>query len=302
MKQNYHVSSRLKLVASGLSLVVAAVASAQTLQAISIVGANNSGYIGAFDQAWTNGTTANASVNRTFTGLDMSRTQQTMGFSAQTITSAQYGQLHSYTTGSVTNSYYNPVNPDVTDYNGSTIFPGGSPKVLDSLGFAIFTDTLQFGGSLQAGYQARYVFHIDGTNSGPYASADLGVDVTGQGGDAWFNFKNGYYSNTWATKSFAINGVTPQDIRVQFSDQVVFNLNDLPEGGSYTGTSDFSSTATLTGIRIVDANGRDVSGVTVSSASGTQYNVVHGVPAPGCVPMVIGMVGAMVRRMRRQSK
>ncbi len=302
MKQFLSNQSISRVALAALAMTTLSVgAFAQNTYAGSIVGVNNEGYIAAMDQAWTDGSTATAQTTRDFTGMDSAGNTQVMPFSGTTVTSAQYGRLHSYTSGTVSNTYYNPANPIAADYWGTTFYPDGSPKVFSLLGFAGFNDTLQYGGALEAGYQARFIFHVDGTNSGTGAAADLAVNVQDQPSQGFFDFSNGYLSTTWATTGFDINGTTPQNLNVQFSDQVVFNLDQIPEGGSYTGTSDFSSTLTMTGIQIVDANGKQVSGVTVTSGSGTIYAVNPSVPAPGGVPMVIGMAGAMIRRMRKRT-
>ncbi len=171
------------------------------------------------------------------------------------------------------------------------INPAGSPTSLASLGFAIFNDTLQYGGSLPAGYQARYLFHVDGINSGTGALADLSVEVDGNPGDSFFASSTGNFTADWVTRDYAINGVTPQTIHVQFSNQVVFDVFNLMDGGNYSGTSDFSATLVLSGIEVVDGMGATVTGWTLSSASGTPYNLIGGtfIPEAGGVAMWVGL-------------
>jgi hypothetical protein len=291
------------------SFVLCTPAAAQSsLFSYSIVGVNNvGGFIGNLDAHFvTDNSAVTATATQSFTGMDGNGMMQTENFTGTTITRSDYGSLHSYTTGSLTNSYYNAANPDYSDHNGNIINPAGSPASFSMLGFSVFNDTLQFGGALQAGYEARYIFHIDGTNSGTGAAADLAVNV-GADSDAFFDFNSGPLDTTWATKGFAVNGVTPQQINIQFSDQVVFDTFNLTDGQNYTGTSDFSSTATLAGIEVVDQNGNLTSGWTVTSASGTQYNLIQGsaaVPEPGSVALLIGLgfAGAAGLRKRRRSR
>ncbi|MCW3051653.1 MAG: hypothetical protein JWN14_823 [Chthonomonadales bacterium] len=273
----------------------------------SIVGVTNGGFIGSLDRHdVSDNSTVTASATQTFTGLDRAGDTQTMTFSGTTISRSDYGSLHVYTTGSLLNSYYNASNAPYADHNGNFINPAGSPTSLTALGFATFGDTLQYGGTLQAGYKARYIFHIDGTNSGTGAAADLAVDIDGAPGDSFFDFDPGHISTNWATKDFDINGITPQTIHVQFSDQVVFDTFDLTDGQNYSGTSDFSSTATLAGIQVVDAAGNPVSGWTVTSGSGTVYPMITpaDTPEPGVTALLLsaGVPASLLALRRRRHK
>ncbi|HLO97074.1 MAG TPA: PEP-CTERM sorting domain-containing protein, partial [Fimbriimonas sp.] len=165
-----------------------------------------------------------------------------------------------------------------------------------SLGFAGFNDTLQFGGSLEAGYRARYVFHVDGFNVGPGTMADMSVTIAGNN-EQFFAFDQGYNNTIWATQSYEINGITPQEIAVQFSTQVVNDTWLYEDGITFSGVSDFSSTLVLDHIEVIDANGDLVtSGVTLSSASGTQYNMV---PEPASMmALSLGAVALLRRRKK----
>jgi len=296
---NMQLSSKLSFGLSALVLALAAQsAQAQSRSAISLVGVANNGYIYSLDQTSSAGAPTSASVNQSFTGMDGAGDEQTMGFTGQTIASSQYGQLHCYTTATLTNSYYNAGNTPYADPNGDLNDANGSPTTLTSLGFAIFDDILQFGGNLQAGYKARYIFHIDGTNSGDGAAADLGVDIDGHPGDAFFDFDPGSIDTTWATSDWDVNGITPQTIHVQFSNQVVFNTYDYADGTNLAGTSDFSATVTLSDIEVVDGNGNYVTGWTVSSASGTIYPTMQAVPEP-CTLLVLGIPALLLRKRRK---
>jgi len=268
--------------------------------ALSIVGLTNDGYIYSLDQEGSGGSPVTASSTHTFTGLDGNNVIQSMTFDGLTQTSADYGSLHSYTTATATNTYYNAANSPYADHDGNLNDPNGSPQSLTCLGFAFFNDTLQFGGNIQAGYKARYIFHIDGTNSGTGGAADLSVNVDSNPGDAFFDFDPGFIDTTWATHDFDIDGATPQQISVQFSNQVVFNLDQTADGSNLAGTSDFSSTATLADIEVVDQNGDYVTGWNVTSASGTVYTTMAAVPEPGTLSVLFGIVPLAVSRWRRR--
>ncbi len=306
-------------VRKGLSLGVSVLAATvlcgsafaqSSLNSSSHVYLNNIGTQGLFlDSHYVDGNAPiSASAGGTFSGMDGAGNPQTMSWSGTAYGQADFGRLHVKTTGNLTNSYYSADNPYYLDTDGNILNPDGSPSTFSSLAFATFNDTLQFGGALEAGYQARYIFHVDGTNTGTGAVADLAFDVIGIGSEGFFDFDLGFSSKTWATNTYEINGITPQQIHVQFSNQVVFDLYDLTDGQDYSGLSDFSSTLTLAGIEVLNANGQSVSGWTVTSASGTVYNQIlpgaQEVPEPGTLALFAGIstVGTGLYRRRRTSR
>lgn len=125
----------------------------------------------------------------------------------------------------------------------------------------------------------------------------MGVGIAGNPDESFFAFDPGSYNEIWATQSYDINGITPQTIHVQFSNQFVVDANDVPEGSTFSGTSDFSSTLTLAQIQVVDANGNEVtSGWTVTAASGTHYPTV---PEPASFAALA--FGAVILIKRRRS-
>jgi hypothetical protein len=274
----------------GTSLGCPTIWAQSSLSALADVGVADMGSVAALDAHSVNdNSTVSAAATHDFTGLDRAGNTQTMTFTGNTVATADYGSLHCYTSGSLTNSYYSAANPSYSDINGNVINPAGSPGALVSLGFATFNDTLQYGGALQSGYKAKYIFHVDGTNSGTGALADLGVTVDANPSEAFFAGDIGPFAADWVTQEYAINGVTPQQINVQFSDQVVFDTVALTDGQNYTGVSDFSSTLKLTGIEVVDADGNPVSGWTVTSASGTRYPLAAATPEPGVTALLLSL-------------
>ena len=216
-----------------------------------------------------------------------------MNFIGETRSSADFGRLKVFTTGVVTNNYYNASNPIYYNSTTGVTNPNGSPESLISLGFAGFNDTLQFGGSLQAGYKARYVFHVDGTNSGNGYFAGMAVNIAGND-ESFFALNPGYNNEIWATQSYDIDGINPQQINVQFSNQFVCDTWLYADGATVSGTSDFSSTLVLDRIEVVDAQGNVVTdGITVTSASGT----IYAVPEPAsCAVLGLGVLGFLKRR------
>ncbi len=275
-----------------------------SLRSDAIVGVDQGSGIATFDyNSVSDNSTVSASATRSFTGLDRAGNTQTETYTGNTVVRSDYGSLHSFTTGTLVNSYYNAANPPYADLNGSVVNPTGTPNGFDALGIATFNDTLQYGGALQAGYKARYIFHVDGTNSGEGALADLGVTVDSNPGDLFFASATGPFAADWVTKDYDINGITPQHINVQFSDQVTLQPSNFIDGQTYSGTSDFSSTLKLTGIQVVDANGNPVSGWTVTSASGTQYPLALSTPEPGAIALLMGAcIPASLVALRRRKR
>lgn len=241
------------------------------------------------------------STNRSFTGLDGNNVQQTMNFTGSNWAQSDFGRLRCYASGTVTNTYNNPSNPVYYDTPTNTFNPNGSPDTLVSLGFAGFNDTLHFGGVLQAGYKARYIFHVDGANTGYGAVADMVFGIQGFNDESFFAFDPGSYNTNWVTQTYDVNGITPQDVRVQFSNQFVVDTFNVADGSTLSGTSDFSSTLTLAAIEMLDANGNQASGWSVTSDSGTVYNGIGAVPEPGSIAVLsIGMFSLLMRRRSRK--
>lgn len=298
--RNLTVSCAIALLARAAS---AQTNSTSTASIIGVANSVNGGGLTPISQAFGNGASTPLAGSQSFTGMSGSGASRTLTFSGTCLNSSEYGRLHAYASGQLANSYYNAQNAVYADGKGGIVDSKGSPDAFASLGFSDFDDTLQFGGILASGYKARYVFHVDGTNSGDLGAADLAdlsVQIGGDAPEAFFSTSSGRFETDWATIDHPINGQTPQHIFVQFSNQVVFNTFDgsLADGNTYSGISDFSATLTLAQIVIVDANGSPVDGVTVSSTSGTSYRV-YSTPEPASFAALGVGALALLRRSRR---
>jgi len=297
LKSSRFLTFGLALVLTGFGAESAHAYDVWSQSIIGVVNRDYGGQMGFLDFQHTGDSSfIQTSTNTSFTGLDGNNVQQTMNFTAINQAQSNFGQLHLYAGGSVTNSYYNAANPYFYNSNTNDFNPMGTPDTMCSLGFAGFNDTLHFGGALQAGYKARYLFHVDGTNSGYGVMADIaGHD------ESFFAVDPGFIDTVWATQAYDINGIDPQEIHVQFSNQFVVDTYNVADGSNLVGYSDFSSTLTLAGIEVLDANGNQVTGWTLESESGTVYNGIGSVPEPGSMLVIaVGAIGFLARK-RRQS-
>lgn len=264
-----------------------------------IVGINNQGYqMGLLDSQYAGDTSVTHAVaSQSYSGLDMAGNQQTMTFQGETTCQGSFFGLHSYTAGVVHNTYNNPANPIAYNSDTNTWDPNGSPDTLTSLGFAGFDDILHFGGVLEAGYTARYYFHLSGYASGDGLLADLAVGIAGDPDESFFETGQGNISTTWVTASHQVNGITPQSVHVQFSSQFVCDTFNVADGSDFVGTANYSSTLVCSGIEMLDAQGNRVHGWTVTSDSGTPYSDV---PEPMSLSaLAFGVVLAVKRKTRR---
>ena len=304
--KNHLLSNRLVAITLGLAVsgLSAQSAFAADVWSESIMGVSqnipgsNMGYL---DFAYHGDNTASStSANKSFTGKDGNGNTQTMNFTGSNWAKSDYGIMRCFASGTVTNTYNNPSNPIYYDSVTDTFDPAGSPDTLDSLGFAGFNDALHFGGSLQAGYRARYYWHVEGNNSDGHAVGDMAFGIQGNPDESFFAFAPGSYNTNWITQSYAVDGVNPQNMHVFFSNQFVVDTFNETDGSTISGTSDFSSTVTLAGIEMLDANGNQVSGWTVTSDSGTQYNTIGSVPEPTSIAAIaIGAIGFINRRRKK---
>ena len=330
----YERTSKLKSLATslpkivGLGIAIASIgffgqiASAQSLQAVSWQSASNINPNGGgtplhfFDFSLTNnGSVVSSAYSGSFTGLDGSGHSQTMTFNGNSHSNAEYGRLHDYATATLNNPYYNTSNSAYVDNNGDVANPNGSPNNLTSLSSSQFTDTLQYGGVLQAGYRARFIYHLHGFNTGSIGNGQgvfdvLGVDIDGTQLDITAinsPLPTPEFGFDWGTKEIALNGTHKQTIKTQLDADVNYDLGTLTQGQNYSGTTDLSATITLSAIELVDANGNLASGWTVTSGSGTVYNTIQGrtsaVPEPGSIALLVcGCASGGLMFLRRRIK
>lgn len=193
-----------------------------------------------------------------------------MSLTSTTSAQSTYGRLRTKVQGTLTNSYYNVDNPPF--YDGSEVNYDGSPDQFVANSFAGFTDNLQFGGALQAGYRARYQFFISGSAAGLALYTGLTVTIAGNPPESFtVNTSDGSVAQYFITQAYPIDGNFQQNAQVVFTSQ--FDPSTIGhDGATISGLGDFSSTATLTAILLFDANNNLVANYSVSGASGTAYS------------------------------
>lgn len=276
--------------------------SVSTSEFVGVANTSNSNVIYTLSNGGTNdGSSTSTQFAQSFTGQDGSGVTQTMNYTGFANSSASYGQLHLGAGGSVSNTYYSANNPIYFDGNTGAINPNGSPNLLVTAAFGNFSDTLQYGGALQAGYKARYIFHVDGSNDGYGAGNYLRVSIGGNE-QTFADFDPGQINQNYATMDYEIDGSTPQQLDVTFAAFFQVYTDKVSDGSDFTGEANYANTATLAGIEVVDANGDAVSGVTITSGSGTQYAMA---PEPGALAMIVpaaslGLAGSWRRRRRQR--
>ena len=147
-------------------LVAASGAQAQSppyLEAFQGIYAENQGPTGPFAFVTGNGS-ANSALNpftgsASFSGLDSQGNPQTMSITGSAYSYADYGHVHAYGTGTITNPYYNAANPAYVNNDGSVNL-NGSPDTLSVHGNAGWADTFTYMGLQGTGYKVDYYFQL----------------------------------------------------------------------------------------------------------------------------------------------
>ena len=267
-------------------------ASAQSLEAFQgdYVG-NYGAFIGINGYGGPDNSSNPFTDSETFSGMDSLGNPQTMTFNASAYSYATYGSATAYGAGTVTNPYYNALNPYY--FNGSTVNTSGSPDLLSSHGNAGWSDTLNFSG-VGAGDQVSFIFNLTGTGSGAIAA---GINFsTDSGGGTYYGNATTSTSAKWVTPLYAINAGGELAIDVDYYSGLTSYASLQPEGVTYSGS--LLSTLTLTDIEVTDAFGNPLSGWSVSAASGANYPQAVPEPTPFAV-LSLGALGLLRLRRRR---
>ncbi len=227
-----------------------------------------------------------------FTGMDSHGNQQTMTISGSAWSNASYGKIHVHGQGTITNPYYNSAN---SPYFDGTLDPNGSPDLLAINGNAGFTDSFTYTGLTGSGYKVNFYFRLEGTVSGD-VEAGLNFSTSDPAGQS-FNPRTHVGNELWITPYYQVDWNQPLAISADFYAGLNTMVSQHAEGLSYSASADYGNTLELAGMVVVDANGTEVTGWTMSSASGTNYPT-GAVPEPSSVLGVALGLGYMIRRRK----
>jgi hypothetical protein len=293
--------TKLKAIALVSVAIFSAAATAQSLQSIATVSAGNEQEYGfnsgniALDFAFSGtGSPVNSSFNGSFSGVDDFDNPQTMGVSATAYASAQYGILKAKATGTFTNTFYSSTNATYFNPNTNVVNEEGVPDFFLIAGTNSFTDIFTYSG-LGAGFTVNFYYHIDGKLIGddPYTN----LVITNNGNQEIFNATpdiNGNVDQVFVTQKYSpVDGQINH--KAQFTSGVSTRVNEYADGSNIMSSADFSSTITLAGMNVYDADGNLASGWSVNSASGTTYPV----PEPTTMT-ILGLAAiAAIKRKRK---
>ena len=168
-------------------------------------------------------------------------------------------------------------------------FVGGAAPFSYVQGQARFTDRLTITGGTGTGF-----YLMDYTVSG---------DITGTGDGSsqanllWNNLPNGAPGGLTPGTGTTVAGVFPVELTYGVAFDIygeLFATVTYPSGGTGSRDVDFSTTATLSRITVLDAAGNVVSGLSVGSASGHVY------PTPVPEPATLAALGLGLAFLRRR--
>lgn len=262
------------------------------------------GNFGAFAAVAGNGGPNDASdpfqATVQFTGDDHNGAPQTMTVSGTAYSSASFGQMHVYGSGTITNSYYSPTNTPYTEPDG-TVHLDGSPDLVAVHGNAGWADTFTYTGLQGTGYKVNYYFALEGTATGD-VEAGLNFSTSDPSAPS-YNPRTNAGSALWITPDYQVDWDVPFTVSADFYGGMTTYVSQYPDGSAYSATGDYADTLTLAGIQIVDANGTPVTGWSLVTSSGTQYPLGAPTPEPGSLALLGSAVtlgaGTGLRRLRR---
>lgn len=228
-----------------------------------------------------------------FSGTTNSGAQGTMVFSGTATASvgeAVHGPyplpkgLHAHVQGTVSNIFYNPVNPP---YFNALVSPpevdeDGVPDELEVYGLAEINEihTLNGPGTGQA--RVSYRFYVTGQITGgpldAYGNGTIAWMKYQAGSNppeyAWFtmpNLPNGRFAGYFNTGSYPAGNGVPQTTTMSLVTEYRTTTTYLAEGSQTHGNVDFGSTIRLIGIDVTDEEGNALAGWTLTDSEGVTY-------------------------------
>jgi hypothetical protein len=257
------------------------------------VGAGNHGQaVGAFQSGLPSDSLSKTIV---FSGLDGGSRPQTMTMKGDTWAKAEYGVLHSRTRVSLQNLYYNASNPDYFD--GTNINDAGSPDIFLSDSRASFDDLFTFSGSTDPNATVQFEYTLDGTFTQSQKNIGYAFIELDYNGDL-YDMSTNQNHTVLLSSPLPVYWDTPVPVTTTHITDFRFDLKGgqlqdptpYTQGGNVSSDVDFYNTARLTGILFTDSSGSPISGITITSASGTTYPLAaESVPEPGSFALLGGL-------------
>ena len=208
-----------------------------------------------------------------FSGVDSKNAPQTMVFSGTAMASSAYGVLRVSAEGSLTNTFYNEINDPFYRPDKQILNQDGVPDRLSVSAQSQYLDILQWGGELETGYKARYIFRITGNVQGSTLAPFVVFQIEGSSPELWRAPLDlqGPINTIWATQSYPVLGFEPQTGSVLLQAKLQFDTQQVPEGSNVSGSVNLGNTVVLEDIIVTDKNDNVVTGWTLDSQSGTDY-------------------------------
>lgn len=193
-----------------------------------------------------------------------------MTFSARVRASSTFRNLRTYAEGTLENSFFVPYFPAEGE-------PQGLENYFNAYGSASFTDTLSYGGTA-IGYNSRYILNLSGSILGPDAFNFVVLQHANQPVQTWLFSAEGDYDIQLVSNSF-VHGTFPQEFTLTLFSFFQAYTGFLTDGETSTGYADFENTLTLAGVELRDENGVLQPNGSITSASGTAYDIIA-IPEP----------------------
>ncbi len=231
-------------------------------------------------------------TNASFSGLDRSGNSRTMSVEGSAWSSSQYGKIRIEGEGTITNSYFNTINPAYFDGNLNEL---GSPDLLAINGNAGFSDELLYTG-IQGGYKVNFYFYLTGSASG---DTEAGLNFsTNAPGSISYNPRTRTGGQLWITPWYDVSPNIPLEISADFYAGMNTYVSTKDDGSTYSSKALYGNTLTLAGMTMQDASGSLVTGWTVNAASGTNYPT-GAVPEPATVLALSAGLVALINKRKR---